>query len=72
MNKIYDSIKNRMEARGMSALSLAAASGVGKSTIYRIISNKNVSITMESLEKIMIALDMKLVLSPAEKSNKQQ
>ena len=56
----------------MSALSLAAASGVGKSTIYRIISNKNVSITMESLEKIMIALDMKLVLSPAEKSNKQQ
>lgn len=70
MKEIYDSIKSRMEARGMSALSLAAASGVGKSTVYRIINNDDVSINMESLEKIMTALDMKLVILPLGKRKK--
>ena len=55
----------------MSALSLAAASGVGKSTVYRIINNDDVSINMESLEKIMTALDMKLVLLPLGKRKKR-
>lgn len=72
MKEIYDSIKSRMEARGMSALSLAAASGVGKSTVYRIINNDDVSINMESLEKIMTALDMKLVLLPIDKKQKKR
>lgn len=56
----------------MSALSLAAASGVGKSTVYRIINNDDVSINMESLGKIMTALDMKLVLLPIDKKQKKR
>ena len=72
MKEIYDFIKSRMEARGMSALSLAAASGVGKSTVYRIINNDDVSINMESLGKIMTALDMKLVLLPIDKKQKKR
>lgn len=65
MKDIYACIKEQMQSKGMTALALAEVSGVGKSTIYRIIDkNRKNAPTVDSLQKILSALGWEIKLSP--------
>lgn len=70
MNDIYTSLKEQMNDRGMTPQALAEISGVGRSTIYRILSKKRRnSPTVDSMQKLLSALGIELKLAPVAPGN---